>query len=87
MKGTVKHLQLLPHELERYEGEVDLVLKRYVRRLQWLLSGSRRVFGSVVESRVAVLVDISGSMMSYMDELKHELASLVWDQLYPQKVK
>lgn len=26
-------------------------------------------------------------MMEYMDELKHELASLMWDQLYPQKVK
>jgi len=25
--------------------------------------------------------------MGYMDELKHELASLMWDQLYPQKVR
>lgn len=40
-----------------------------------------------MEKKVAILVDISGSMMSYMDELKHELASIVWDQLYPQKVQ
>lgn len=52
-----------------------------------LFSGSRRVFGTIVEPRVAILVDISGSMMGYMDELKHELASLMWDQLYPQKVR
>lgn len=50
-------------------------------------AGSRRVFGTVVETKVAVLVDISGSMMTYLDELKHELASLIWDQLYPQKVR
>jgi len=45
------------------------------------------VFGTIVEQKVAILVDISGSMMSHMDELKHELASLIWDQLYPQKVR
>jgi len=39
VKGTIKHLQLLPHELEQYEVQMDLVLKRYIRRLQWLLSG------------------------------------------------
>ncbi|KAF6019954.1 VWA3A [Bugula neritina] len=87
VKGTIKHLQLLPHELERYEVQMDTILKRYIRRLQWLLSGSRRVFGTIVEQKVAILVDISGSMMSHMDELKHELASLIWDQLYPQKVR
>lgn len=45
------------------------------------------MFGTIVEPRVAILVDISGSMMDYMDELKQELASLMWDQLYPQKVR
>lgn len=39
IKGTVKHLQLLPHELEDYEKQVEKVLKRYLKRLQWLLSG------------------------------------------------
>lgn len=39
MKGTIKHLQLLPHELKEYEKQVERVLKRYLKRLQWLLSG------------------------------------------------
>ncbi|KAH3861547.1 hypothetical protein DPMN_024479, partial [Dreissena polymorpha] len=84
IKGTVKHLQLLPHELEDYEKQVEKVLKRYLKRLQWLLSGSRRVFGTVVHKKCAILIDTSGSMVPYMEELKKELASLVWEQLYRQ---
>ena len=39
IKGTVKHLQLMPHELEDYEKQAERVLKRYLKRLNWLLSG------------------------------------------------
>ena len=49
----MKHLHLLPHELEDYEEQVEKVLRRYVKRLQWLLSGSRRVFGTIVEKNVS----------------------------------
>ncbi|XP_045213175.2 von Willebrand factor A domain-containing protein 3A-like isoform X3 [Mercenaria mercenaria] len=84
IKGTVKHLQLMPHELEDYEKQVEKVLKRYLKRLQWLLSGSRRVFGTVVHRKCAILIDTSGSMVPYMEELKKELASLIWEQLYRQ---
>ncbi|XP_052071945.1 von Willebrand factor A domain-containing protein 3A-like isoform X3 [Mytilus californianus] len=82
VKGTIKHLQLLPHELKEYESQTEKVLKRYLKRLQWLLSGSRRVFGNIVHTKCMILVDTSGSMDPYMTELKQELASLVWDQLY-----
>ncbi|CAG2240359.1 von Willebrand factor A domain-containing protein 3A [Mytilus edulis] len=82
VKGTIKHLQLLPHELKEYEAQTEKVLKRYLKRLQWLLSGSRRVFGNIVHTKCMILVDTSGSMDPYMNELKQELASLVWDQLY-----
>lgn len=85
--GTLKHLQLLPHELEEYERQVEYALKRYIKRLQWLLSGSRRIFGTVVDQKCAVLVDVSGSMLPHMVELRKELASLVWDQLFPLKAK
>jgi len=87
VKGVVKHLHLLPHELEDYEEQVEKVLRRYVKRLQWLLSGSRRVFGTIVEKNVVVLIDTSGSMVSSMDELKRELAALVWDQIRHQATK
>ncbi|XP_070580843.1 von Willebrand factor A domain-containing protein 3A-like isoform X2 [Ptychodera flava] len=80
IKGTVKHLQLQAHELTEYEEQVEMVLRRYLKRMQWLLSGSRRVFGSVTEKSVTVLVDTSGSMVSHMEELIRELVSLIWDQ-------
>jgi hypothetical protein len=50
-------------------------------------TGSRRLFGTVIEKKCVFLVDTSGSMMPYIDEVKKELASLIWDQLYKFKVK
>ena len=35
----MKHLQLTSRELEEYEEEIEKVMKRYVKRLQWLMSG------------------------------------------------
>ncbi|XP_013421396.1 von Willebrand factor A domain-containing protein 3A [Lingula anatina] len=80
--GTIKHLQLLPHEILEYQEMLEKVLRRYLKRLQFLLSGSRRVFGVICHKRVAILIDTSGSMDQHMEELRKELASLIWDQLY-----
>ncbi|KXJ28494.1 von Willebrand factor A domain-containing protein 3A [Exaiptasia diaphana] len=87
VKGVVKHLHLLPHELRDYEEQVEKVMKRYVKRMQWLMSGSRRVFGTIVEKKVTVLIDTSGSMVTSMDELKRELAALIWDQIRNKATK
>lgn len=48
----------------------------------WGFLGSRRVFGTILHKKVVILVDTSGSMEPYMNELKKELAALIWDQLY-----
>jgi hypothetical protein len=63
------------------------VIKRYIKRLQWLLSGSRRLFGTFVHQKLAILIDTSGSMNDYMMEVKKELASLVWEQLYKYRIR
>lgn len=86
IKGTLKHLQLLPHELNEYEAQAERVLRRYLKRLQWLLSGSRRVFGTLTHKKVVLLVDTSGSMEPRLNELKKELAALMWDQIYKQDI-
>ena len=86
VNGTVRHLQLRPGELKEYQEQCEKVLKRYVKRLQWLLSGSRRLFGTFSHEKIAILIDTSGSMDQYMVELKKELASLIWEQLYKYKV-
>uniref|UniRef100_UPI00398E4A58 von Willebrand factor A domain-containing protein 3A n=1 Tax=Pristiophorus japonicus TaxID=55135 RepID=UPI00398E4A58 len=81
INGEVRHLQLQPRELEEYIEQVERVLCRYLQRLQWLLSGSRRLFGTVLEKRVCILLDTSGSTDHYLAELKKELTSLIWEQL------
>ena len=87
INGTVRHLQLKPGELLEYQEQCEQVLVRYVKRLQWLLSGSRRLFGTVVHERCAILIDTSGSMNDYMSEVRRELAALVWEQLFKFKIK
>ena len=83
----MQYLHLQPRELLEYEKQVERVLHCYLKRLQWLLSGSRRIFSTVVEKSCVFLIDTSGSMDPHMDELKRELSSLIWDQLYKHKVR
>ena len=54
---------------------------------QMLFLGSRKVFGSIVEKNIIVLVDVSGSMVTNIDELKKELNGVIWEQLHTNKVK
>ncbi|XP_029626795.1 von Willebrand factor A domain-containing protein 3A isoform X2 [Salmo trutta] len=87
INGMVKHLQLTPGELKQYLTQTERLLLRYIQRLQWLLSGSRRVFGAVLEREVCVLLDVSGSMAPCLGELKTKLASLIWEQLHHNTVR
>ena len=47
----------------------------------------RRILQCCRFFQVAILIDTSGSMVSSMDELKRELAALVWDQIRHQATK
>uniref|UniRef100_A0A8B9GK69 VWFA domain-containing protein n=1 Tax=Astyanax mexicanus TaxID=7994 RepID=A0A8B9GK69_ASTMX len=87
VNGSVRHLLLSPAELKQYLIQVEKVLQRYAQRMQWLLSGSRRVFGCVVERAVCVVLDVSGSMAPCVPELQKELASLIWEQLHANSVR
>ncbi|XP_026982479.1 von Willebrand factor A domain-containing protein 3A [Sagmatias obliquidens] len=81
INGMVRHIQCTPREIEAYITHLEKVMRRYVQRLQWLLSGSRRLFGAILESKVCILLDTSGSMGPYLQQVKTELALLVWEQL------
>ncbi|CAD5118449.1 DgyrCDS7156 [Dimorphilus gyrociliatus] len=80
-KGTVRHLQLLPNDLDDYIRKVDKAIKSYARRMQWLLSSSRRIFGVICEKNIVILLDTSGSMIQYVEHLKQAVAALIWEQL------
>uniref|UniRef100_A0A452GT63 VWFA domain-containing protein n=1 Tax=Gopherus agassizii TaxID=38772 RepID=A0A452GT63_9SAUR len=81
INGIVKHLQFQPKELEDYVEQMEKVLCCYIRRIQWLLSGSRRLFGTILETKVCILIDTSGSMDPYLQQVTKELTFLIWEQL------
>ncbi|XP_029805813.1 von Willebrand factor A domain-containing protein 3A [Suricata suricatta] len=81
INGVVRHIQWTPRETEAYITCLEKVTRRYVQRLQWLLSGSRRLFGTILESKVCILVDTSGSVGPYLQQVKMELILLIWEQL------
>ncbi|XP_007951389.1 von Willebrand factor A domain-containing protein 3A [Orycteropus afer afer] len=81
INGLVRHLQCTLWEIERYITCVEKVMRRYVQRLQWLLTGSRRLFGAILESKVCILLDTSGSVGPYLQQVKTELILLIWEQL------
>ncbi|KFP63031.1 von Willebrand factor A domain-containing protein 3A, partial [Cariama cristata] len=87
ISGVVKHLQFQPKELEIYTEQLQKVLQRYIQRIQWLLSGSRRSFGTILEANVCVLIDTSGSMGPYLPHITKELTSLIWEQLRKNEVR
>ncbi|XP_030619421.1 von Willebrand factor A domain-containing protein 3A [Delphinapterus leucas] len=82
INGMVRHIQCTPREIEAYITHLEKVMRCYVQRLQWLLSGSRRLFGAILESKVCILLDTSGSMGPYLQQVKTELTLLIWEQLW-----
>ncbi|XP_009585057.1 PREDICTED: von Willebrand factor A domain-containing protein 3A-like, partial [Fulmarus glacialis] len=48
---------------------------------------SRRLFGTILEANVCVLIDTSGSMDPYLPHIAKELASLIWEQLRKNEVR
>uniref|UniRef100_H0WWW2 von Willebrand factor A domain containing 3A n=1 Tax=Otolemur garnettii TaxID=30611 RepID=H0WWW2_OTOGA len=82
INGVVRHIQWTPRDMEVYIMCMEKVMRRYVQRLQWLLSaGSRRLFGAILESKVCILLDMSGSMGPYLQQVKIGLILLIWEQL------
>lgn len=44
-------------------------------------TGSRRLFGAILESKVCILLDTSGSTGPYLQGVKSEMVLLIWEQL------
>ncbi|CAF1028916.1 unnamed protein product [Adineta steineri] len=87
IKGSIRHLQLRPRELDDYRQRCESVLRRYFKRMQWLLNGSRLTFSTITHRNILILVDTSGSMEPYLDFLKKELVTLVWEQIFANQIQ
>lgn len=73
-QGSVKHLQLQAHELRDYEQQLESVLRRYLRRLQWLLGASRRTFGTVIEKKVS-FIRLMNLRLFYKPKYSHRFSA------------
>ncbi|KAG8433099.1 hypothetical protein GDO86_017399 [Hymenochirus boettgeri] len=87
VNGVVRHIQFQPKELDEYMEQLEKLLRRYLQRMQWLLSGSRRVIGTVLENSVCFLIDTSSSMAQFYPEVQKALMSALWEQLRERNVR
>uniref|UniRef100_A0A8D0GAN6 von Willebrand factor A domain containing 3A n=1 Tax=Sphenodon punctatus TaxID=8508 RepID=A0A8D0GAN6_SPHPU len=77
--GTVKNVHVDPPIL--YDYQLSRMVKTYERRVEWLSAASRRIWGTVCERRVAILVDISATNSIYIIHIQHSLRLLFEEQM------
>ena len=48
-----------------------------VNRLEWLIGGSRALFGTICEQRIGLILDTSSSMAGHLDFVKSKVKKLI----------
>uniref|UniRef100_A0A6I8PMH4 von Willebrand factor A domain containing 3A n=1 Tax=Ornithorhynchus anatinus TaxID=9258 RepID=A0A6I8PMH4_ORNAN len=79
--GTVKNIHVDPPILYEYQKQLGRAVKMYERRIEWLSIASRRIWGTVCEKRVVILVDISVTNSMYIIHIQHSLRLLLEEQM------
>ncbi|XP_022382375.1 von Willebrand factor A domain-containing protein 3A isoform X7 [Enhydra lutris kenyoni] len=79
--GTVKNVHVDPPFLYEYQKQLSRALRTYERRIEWLSLASRRIWGTVCEKRVVILLDISVTNSMYIIHIQHSLRLLLEEQL------
>ncbi|PNI13033.1 VWA3A isoform 7, partial [Pan troglodytes] len=72
---------LTHHSLKPTEKQLSRAMRMYERRIEWLSLASRRIWGTVCEKRVVVLLDISATNSMYIIHIQHSLRLLLEEQL------
>uniref|UniRef100_A0A7N4UYU0 von Willebrand factor A domain containing 3A n=1 Tax=Sarcophilus harrisii TaxID=9305 RepID=A0A7N4UYU0_SARHA len=79
--GSVKNIHVDPPLLYDYQKQLSSIIQMYERRIEWLSISSRRIWGTVCEKRVVILVDISVTNSMYIIHIQHSLRLLLEEQL------
>ncbi|KAF6128162.1 von Willebrand factor A domain containing 3A [Phyllostomus discolor] len=79
--GTVKNVHVDLPFLYEYQKQLSRVMRMYKRRIEWLSLASRRIWGTVCEKRVVILLDISATNSMYIIHIQHSLRLLLEEQL------
>uniref|UniRef100_A0A8C3V3P1 von Willebrand factor A domain containing 3A n=1 Tax=Catharus ustulatus TaxID=91951 RepID=A0A8C3V3P1_CATUS len=79
--GTVKNIHVDLPVLYSYQKLLAKMVRIYERRIDWLSVASRRIWGTVCERRVVILVDISVTNSTYISHIQHSLRLLLEEQM------
>uniref|UniRef100_A0A8C8BFN9 VWFA domain-containing protein n=1 Tax=Otus sunia TaxID=257818 RepID=A0A8C8BFN9_9STRI len=79
--GTVKNIHVDLPVLYNYQKLLAKMVRIYEKRIDWLSVASRRIWGSVCERRVVILVDISVTNSMYIIHIQHCLRLLLEEQM------
>jgi hypothetical protein len=83
--GTKKNVHVDLSGLYEYQKRLKKNVELYEQRMEWLCSSSRKIFGSVVENNIILLVDCSQSNRDYIIHIQHSLRLLLEQQLFGRK--
>ena len=75
--GGVIHIQLTKHAHQVFCEGVEDVVGACRQRLSWLKRGSRELFGTLLETKIVIVVDTSVSMGKRLSMLKEKLQQLI----------
>ncbi|VDN09968.1 unnamed protein product [Dibothriocephalus latus] len=81
VRGKTRHFQLTPDQCNNFELQVRNLLKRYRKRLFWLLSSPRVYLGVLLEDCIIFVIDISASMQCVVEDLKEKLERIIWEDV------
>jgi len=75
--GSVKNLHVDLAELYDYQKKLRSVVELFEKRIDWLSTGSRKIFGSVAEDSVVILIDLAAANANYLIHIQHSLRLLL----------
>ena len=73
--------KVAPEMNRSYEEKMKILLDQIQKRIEWLSRGSRKLFGTVIENRICILIDTSQSMQLSLEFVKNKLIALIQEQL------
>uniref|UniRef100_A0A8C6Z3E3 VWFA domain-containing protein n=1 Tax=Nothoprocta perdicaria TaxID=30464 RepID=A0A8C6Z3E3_NOTPE len=79
--GTVKNIHVDAPVLYNYQKLLGKMVRIYEKQIDWLSTASRRIWGSVCERRVVILVDISVTSSTCIIHIQHYLRLLLEEQM------
>ena len=84
--GTIKNLHVDLATLYDFQTRLKDAVRLYEKRIEWISSGSRKIFGSLAEESLVILIDLSQANENYLVHVQHSLRLLMEEQIAQKKL-